>query len=32
MKGQINLEQISIPESVDNKVFKFNLDSKMFYT
>ncbi len=30
IKGQINLEQISMPESVDNKVFKFNLDSKVF--
>ena len=30
IKGQINLEQISMPESVENKVFKFNLDSKIF--
>ncbi len=30
IKGQINLEQITMPESVDNKVFKFSLDKRIF--
>ena len=30
IKGQINLEQISMPESVEKKVFKFSLDSRIF--
>ena len=31
IKGQINLEQISMPESAENKVFKFSLDSRIFF-
>ena len=30
IKGQINLEQITMPESVDNEIFKFSLDTKIF--
>ena len=30
IKGQFNLEQISMPESVDSRVFKFNLESRQF--
>ena len=30
IKGQFNLEQISMPESVDSKIFQFNLESREF--
>ena len=30
IKGQFNLEQISFPESVDEKIFKFRLEEREF--